>query len=181
MLSVGDYCYESFVDALNATHRYLEDIGAKMAPYKSFNFASSDSVRVMLSQHVWTSFDKIITVVKFFRYLGASISAAVRLDRSIVGARFSKAVVMARILSKLPIGSDDKCKAIITNILPVALNGVEVSQPPDKSIRSLSSAILDNFTGRRNKRDMYAIYSVWGVNGKDVDPVVQIALRERYL
>ncbi len=41
MVTEGKTMLRKFVDALNYTHQYLQDMGARVAPSKSFNFASA--------------------------------------------------------------------------------------------------------------------------------------------
>ena len=38
--ALEDRMYDNFVLALNSTHEYLQQMGARIAPDKSFNFAS---------------------------------------------------------------------------------------------------------------------------------------------
>ena len=43
-----------FVKAMDATHAYLIDLGAKLAPNKSFNFASMKESRSLLDEVKWS-------------------------------------------------------------------------------------------------------------------------------
>ena len=42
-----------FATALNRTHEYLEDLGAKVDPDKSYNFAQNKEARRWLAQTRW--------------------------------------------------------------------------------------------------------------------------------
>ena len=43
ILSQGKMVIDKFVDGLNSTHLYLQAMGAKVVPDKSFNFASNNT------------------------------------------------------------------------------------------------------------------------------------------
>ena len=46
--AAGDDMYDNFVKALNATHDFLQEMGARVGPDKSFNFASRRMARAWL-------------------------------------------------------------------------------------------------------------------------------------
>ena len=46
IMANGPNMLQEFVGAMNATHSYLIDLGAKLAPKKSFNFASTATARI---------------------------------------------------------------------------------------------------------------------------------------
>ena len=47
-------------------------------------------------------------------------------------AYFAKATAMARRLARLPISTAAKAKAILSKIMPMAMYGVELADPPRK-------------------------------------------------
>ena len=55
ILSAGTKMASTFAKALNATHKYLHKMGAKVAPDKSYNFASSNKVRRWLKTNYYGS------------------------------------------------------------------------------------------------------------------------------
>ena len=73
LLSFGDNMCTRFADMLNRTHRYLHDMGAKVAEGKSFNFASNNTASDWLKNTLWEVIGASIEVVDNFRYLGAHL------------------------------------------------------------------------------------------------------------
>ena len=61
-------------EALNSTHEYLNDMGARVAPAKSYNFASSKKAATWLSKTTWDHIGAKIKVVTDLRYLGAHLT-----------------------------------------------------------------------------------------------------------
>ena len=55
-----------FAKALNATHQYLHKMGAKVAPNKSYNFASSNKARRWLKNTLWKYIESSIEVITDF-------------------------------------------------------------------------------------------------------------------
>ena len=56
--------------ALNTTHEYLNDMGATVAPSRSYNFASDSKAAKWLQATTWDHIEAKIDVVTDFRYLG---------------------------------------------------------------------------------------------------------------
>ena len=50
IVAKGATMVRTFVNALNATHEYLHSIGPKVAPDKSYNFASTHAARGALAR-----------------------------------------------------------------------------------------------------------------------------------
>ena len=50
----GHDIYDNFTNALNATRDYLQAMGARVAPDKSFNFASHRIAKTWLQQTLWS-------------------------------------------------------------------------------------------------------------------------------
>ena len=53
LVATGKDMAGNFTAALNATHVYLNSMGAKVAPNKSFNFASHAKAKKWLEEEVW--------------------------------------------------------------------------------------------------------------------------------
>ena len=114
LLANGHGMIDSFVSAMNATHSYLIDLGAKLAPKKSFNFASTKEAMQLLGKKVeWEKLDgDKVQVSSAFRYLGTQISADIKLSEQIVSDRFAKATAMARKLVRLPLSAAARVRAL---------------------------------------------------------------------
>ena len=87
--AAGDRMYDSFVLALNSTHEYLQQMGARIAPDKSFNCASHPKARAWLEQTFWSKIGQGIEVVNDFRCLGGHLSARASLKSSTFTKRSS--------------------------------------------------------------------------------------------
>ena len=74
ILARGDNMLGQFAKALNATHDFLQQMGAKVAPNKSYNFASGRKAATWLRETTWEFIDATIEVVTDLRYLGAHLT-----------------------------------------------------------------------------------------------------------
>ena len=64
LLTWGKKMLHRFARGLKATHIYLEDMGAKVAPDKNYNFASTVTARNWLRKTYWRTIKTSITVVE---------------------------------------------------------------------------------------------------------------------
>ena len=178
LLANGAAMLNSFVAAMGATHAYLSDMGATLAPNKSFNFASTSQAMDFLASIEWEHLggDKV-QVSSAFRYLGAQISVTKDLAEQIVSERFARATAMAKRLARLPISTATKLRTIVSKLLPMAMYGVEAASPSEAAIAKLTAAFLDCLAGTAKPRDLDAIFSRFALKGIDIDPVVQILVR----
>ena len=64
-----------FAQALVATRQYLQAMGARVAPSKSYNFANAKQTTRWLQETWWSNIEANIEVVKDFRYLGAHLTS----------------------------------------------------------------------------------------------------------
>ena len=53
LVAKGKHMLKSYAKALNYTHQYLQDMGSKVAPSKSYNFASTEVGRKWLKETWW--------------------------------------------------------------------------------------------------------------------------------
>ena len=74
ILALGENMLGQFAKALNATHDFLQQMGAKVAPNKSYNFASGRKAANWLRQTTWDFIGATIEVVIDLRYLGAHLT-----------------------------------------------------------------------------------------------------------
>ena len=70
----GDDMKQVFGKALDATHQYLIDMGATVAPDKSIVFATTKSMRKWLNKHIWPVIGKTVKVVQQFIHGRTNIS-----------------------------------------------------------------------------------------------------------
>ena len=94
ILASGRKMLHRFGAALHKTHEYLHDAGAKVAPDKSFNFASTHKATEWLRETTWKIIGGRIPVVKDFRYLGAHLNTAGMRKAGTLDRRYDKAIAM---------------------------------------------------------------------------------------
>ena len=70
IVATGKHRVSNFAKTLNATHLYLHMMGAKVAPTKSYNFASHPKAKRWISKSKWDNIAESIEVITDFRYLG---------------------------------------------------------------------------------------------------------------
>ena len=90
MMATGDLMTDHLAKAIDKTHAYLHDLGARVAPDKSYNFASTMSARKWLADTWWEGIGAKIEVVKDFRYLGAHLSSGRTCTSSTLQRRWEK-------------------------------------------------------------------------------------------
>ena len=104
ILSTGTKMASTFAKALNATHKYLHKMGAKVAPDKSYNFASTNKVRQWLRDTHWELINSSIEVINDFRYLGAHLTTRENTSSSTLDKRWGKGQAAAQATQALPGG-----------------------------------------------------------------------------
>ena len=90
IMRTGLKMLSKFAGALNATHKFLHLMGAKVAPYKSYNFASCLKARNWLKETMWKHIDSSIHVITDFRYLGAHLTTRQATNSSTLDKRWEK-------------------------------------------------------------------------------------------
>ena len=86
LMCKGSGHLDAFVKAFDATHKHLEDMGARLAPKKSITWSSSAVARKWLSRHRWKRRRRTIKVITDGRDLGCHMNAAAN---RIVGTTFT--------------------------------------------------------------------------------------------
>ena len=178
ILSAGTNITDKFVKALNGTHRYLQMMGARVAPDKSFNFASKSLYTNWLKQTEWEHIGKKnIDVVKDFRYLGAHLSSRASLRSPTLDKRLDQAIQQLKRLKFCPATAEAKAHAIAAKIYSGALYGVEAAALGTAALVSLSTAVIDVFRSRNNIYRVDWFYATFFKDKKDLDPFGQVFTR----
>ena len=148
----GEQMYDNFVNALNTTHDYLQQMGARIAPDKSYNFASHIKAREWLKHTLWSKIGQGIevTVVNDFRYLGAHLSARASLKSTTLTKRVQQALQQLKRLRTCPATPTAKARAIITKIYAVALYGIEASSITTAELNTMTAAVINVFRTRND-------------------------------
>ena len=76
IMAKGMHMIRAAADALNCTHEFLKDMGARVAADKSFNFATTKEAREWMENTWWDHLNDVIPVVQDFRYVGAHLSTS---------------------------------------------------------------------------------------------------------
>ena len=114
--------------AIDFTHKYLQSMGARTAPNKSYNFASTPVATKWLKETWWNEISDSIEVVKDFRYLGAHLSTRGSSRSLTLMWRWDTALQQLRKRKFTLATAEMKARAIITKILAGALYGIEAGE-----------------------------------------------------
>ena len=90
IIGTGMKMLSKFAGALNATHKYLHQMGARVAPDKSYNFASTLKAKNWLREIVWGHIGSDIQVIIDFTYLGAHLTTRHAASSSTLDKRWEK-------------------------------------------------------------------------------------------
>lgn len=172
MIARGPSMLSKFAAALNATHGYLHAMGAKIAPAKSYNFASTKAAAVWLAETWWEHIQAAIQVVKDFRYLGVHLATQWCRVYTTLAARGSKAIEQLGKLQYISATAHSKAKTIRTQIYPGAFHGVESNDVPERVLGRISAAVVDAFSRRNDHYDPDWFYIIRS-EGDDLDPALQ--------
>ena len=150
ILTHGPQMLDKFVKALDTTHCYLQQMGATIAPDKSFNLASNDNASRWLQNTLWSGIQGGIQVVADFRYLGAHLCAKASLKSSTLTARLDKAMQQLSRLQHVPAEAEAKARAIVGKIFAGAFYGIEAASITTMELNKLAARILDVFHRKNN-------------------------------
>ena len=92
VVAKGGGMVRKFAQALDKTHMYLRDMGARVAPEKSYNFASNKEARKWLAETRWPAINGTIKVVEDFRYVGAHINTTGAKRTQTLDDRFTEGI-----------------------------------------------------------------------------------------
>ena len=167
----------TFAKALNATHSYLHKMGAKVAPDRSYNFASTNKVRQWLRDTHWELINSGIEVISDFRYLGAHLTTRENTNSSTLDKRWERAKQQLKRLRHCPATTEAKARIILAKIYAGAMYGIEAAGVTPKKIASLAAAVIDVFKSRNNNHNANQFFSTITKSKNDLDPVAQIFAR----
>ena len=177
IVATGRHMVGHFTNALNATHDYLNRMGARVAPDKSHNFASHPKAKAWLNDVEWTHVKQNIKVETDFRYLGANISTKNNLASATIDERFEKARSQLKRLRFCPIGVEAKVNAILAKVYAGALYGIEAAQVTPIKYAKLSASVIDAFRSKNDNHNADRFYATVSEATKDLDPVTQTFCR----
>ena len=172
LIYAGGHCHASrFQLALDETHLYLQLMGAKVAPAKSYIFTSSTTTAGWLSSHKWQHLPIIMQTIKVLtniRDLGANISTGAKAFSDTLAQRMRECLILAHKIGRLPMDYDQRAIQIRTRLLPKALYGCETGQVPETLSNALNSAVADAITKKAKHRSQSLLFST-GPSGTDLE------------
>ncbi len=83
---------QQFKAAFDATHEYIEDLGAQLAPEKSTTFSTNRVTRKKLRTHIWSKTGTKIKVIQNARDLGSHLSTTSVMSGSTLTDRINSAI-----------------------------------------------------------------------------------------
>ena len=177
LVAKGPDMLHKFSGGLADTHQYLVDMGARIAPDKNTNFASTTEAREWLKKTYWRAVGGAIKVEDNFRYLGAHICITGRNTANTLRKRFNSAICIMKKVARLPVNRSCKAKLIRAKIFPAALYGSEVCQPTERDIATLSTAIAGVIANKSVHHDIDWLFASCS-RGKDLDVVSNLLARK---
>ena len=163
---------EIFRRAYDATFNYIEDMGGKAAPDKSYTFSTNRITRQRLRQHCWEAIgEKKVKVVVRARDLGGQLCLSDNFTGATLTARMQDATLGIDRIRRTGYPYHQKAKAIRLASLPKALYGCEASPACDHVMARLRSAISNTIAPRSTLTSATQIF-VTSSHGKDLDPEI---------
>ena len=126
-----------FAKALDATRWYLQAMGAKVAPSRSYNFATNRKATRWLNRTWWNDIGSKIEVVKDSRYLGAHLTTGPTAISPTINKRWGQAIQQLRKLKFCPAAVEAKAKGILVKVYAVAFYGIEAPRFPHRELLNL--------------------------------------------
>jgi hypothetical protein len=157
--------------ALDFTHEILQDMGAVVAPNKSFLFSNSSRTNKWFAVHEWKVIKSKIPVVKHGRDLGGSFNTLDRQYSGTINQRLVKAIEVLRKIRFLPHDAAEKAFFVKAKVLPMALYGIESAEPAGHLMAQLQTAMVEAL-GAHSARRCNALVFEWHGLKTDLDPHV---------
>ena len=175
MVSIsGAESYDRFVPIFDATIQYCIDLGARVAPDKSFTFSSDKKVRKKLVTHLWTPIGKILNVLRHTRDLGTHISFNASMVGTTVNQRIEDAIKTVEKIARLPFSVKVKATLIRMAAFPKALYGIEAAPCTLAKLQALRTVVLKAVGPSSTLRSPAMVFAA-AVDGDDLDPYAQVA------
>ena len=116
-------------NAIDTTHELLQDMGAKVAPAKSFIFSNNGAARRWYQHHTWKHIGGKIPTVKHCRDLGGTINTTAKQHGAVINSRITNALTTLRKFRFLPQDASMKAHFIQSKVLAGAMYGIECIEP----------------------------------------------------
>ena len=113
IIATGRRMIGQLAEALNKTHEYLNCMGARVAPSKSYNCASTVKAADWFAKTVWVHLGTTIEVIEDFRYLGAHLTTRWTPTSRAMDDRWTKAHVQLKKLRSCPATAEAMANIIL--------------------------------------------------------------------
>ena len=174
LLGIGEGHIGAFHVAFNNTLEYMQDMGAKISPTKSYIFSNDASIRKWFSTFRWKALGVVIPVVLHLRDLGAHLNTSHANVGTTLTDRLRKCILKLTKLRFIPLDMDKKLQLITTNIFAGGLYGCEATYADESSLARLATAILDSLGHTSSNRSPELVFGMLKV---EVEPVAAIFIR----
>jgi len=175
MVSIsGADSLERFKHISEATIKYCEDLGARVAPDKSFTFSSDKKVKANLKQHIWKSINKKLKVLSHTRDLGTHLSLNAAMVGTTINERIDETIATIQKIARMPFGIKIKATLIRMSGFPKALYGIEAAPCTEAKLDKLRTAIVDTIGPNSTLRSPEMVFLA-ATDGDDLDPIAQVA------
>ena len=134
---------EVFKQAFEATHVFVADIGANLAPAKSTTFSTVESTRQKLKATVWKYIGQKIKVVVHTRDLGSHLCTGKTLVAPTITDRLIEATKMVERIRRTPYSYRQKAQMIRVAAIPKGLYGAEAAAVPEQALQAFRTAIAN--------------------------------------
>ena len=157
-------------DAIDKTHDFLHTMGAKVAPDKSYNFASTREGKAWLKDTWWSGVRSKIEAVDDFRYLGAHLTTKMNCISSTLEKRWAKAQTQLKKLRYAQVSHEMKVRVIEAKVYAAAMYGIEAAEVIITKVAKLTAEVVDAFRSRNNDHHVDKFFSTISDDKQELDP-----------
>ena len=177
LFATGEWHVEHFTQGYTATLQYIEDIGGRTAPEKSYIVSTSEAARTWFKGFIWPVVKQKVAVVLHIRDLGAHLHTGAVHHSPTLTSRLYQAIYYVRRITYLPIDYHTKAQLIRSKILALGLYGCESVHVNETALRSLQAAIV-RAIGPTTTLGSNALTFDLCSRGTDLDPACEIVTRQ---
>ena len=167
---------QKFKQAFEATHIFLADIGARLAPSKSTTFSTEKSTRKKLKSHIWATTGTNIKLIIHARDLGSHLCTTGTMCGPTLTARLKEATALIKRIGRTNFTKKIKIHLIRTSGISKALYGIEATPACERTMQGLRAAIANVIGPHSRTRSVELAFATAG-QGKDLDPDITGVVR----
>ena len=172
----SEWHLEGFTRAYTATLQYIQDMGARAAPEKSFIFSTSGQTRTWMKTFTWPIIYQPIKVVGHIRDLGTHLNTTCRYAATTSTKRLYEACGMIRKIGYLPHELHYKARMIRTKGFAMGLYGGEAVRVNETAMRKMQTRIADAIGPHSTLNSNAMVFSI-SSRGEDLDPHIELFAR----